>query len=136
VDDFALLGVAFLYPMREIYLDEAKQLGEKSFRLQRKRFKSRPFSFLNTTVQQKLCPSKYLLTYNNTAWQSTVPSWLICNWLKYLQKDTISVVLLCTGMPERNQMILTLVTQVCGKYLSPQKSVPSFIISSASFRFE
>jgi hypothetical protein len=93
--------------MREIYLDEAKQLGEKSFRLQRKRFKSRPFSFLNTTVQQKLCPSKYLLTYNNTAWQSTVPSWLICNWLKYLQKDTISIILPQAGTLEGKQMVST-----------------------------
>ena len=55
-----------LYPMREIYLDEAKQLGKKSFRLQQKKFKFRPITFLpahwHTKVWWKFHPCTYLLT--------------------------------------------------------------------------
>ena len=53
-----------LYPMREIYLDEAKQLGKKSFRLQQKKFKFRPITFLpahwHTKVWWKFHPCMYI----------------------------------------------------------------------------
>ena len=50
--------------MREIYLDEAKQLGKKSFRLQQKKFKFRPITFLpahwHTKVWWKFHPCMYI----------------------------------------------------------------------------
>ena len=82
-------------------------------------FRSRPFGFLpvfqHTGAQQhdgNFYPSIYIST--NTKQQCTLTSCAACcHWLKYLQKDKLSVVRQCARITERNPMVSTLVRACC-----------------------
>ena len=90
----------------------------------RKSLKSRSFGFLPAfwhvhwckKARLNFCVSKYiyLLYYssepsanNNTGSVVVNIIRLCCDWLKYLQKDKISIALSCTGTLEGNQMVST-----------------------------